>query len=206
MPKLDPHPVFPGIAGPVLTVVLDGVGFVDSAEGNAVRAAHTPVLDRLWTQHPHTLLRAHGTAVGMPSDGDMGNSEVGHNAMGAGQVFAQGAALVNDASASGRLFEGDAWQEIVGGARDRGGTLHLIGLVSDGNVHSHVDHLRALIERAREDGVSRVRVLAGSLHVGPSWTELLGSQRFEPGRFEGRPVAVAVYRLYDHVEVSAPLT
>jgi 2,3-bisphosphoglycerate-independent phosphoglycerate mutase len=155
---LKKHPSFPGIEGPILTVIMDGVGLNDSAVGNAVLHANTPTLDRLARDYPFTTLLAHGKAVGMPSDADMGNSEVGHNALGAGQVFNQGAALVSDAIASGSLFEGQAWQEIVGNVRERESTLHLIGLFSDGNVHSHIDHLKALIVRARDEGAKRARI------------------------------------------------
>ena len=155
---LKKHPSFPGIEGPILTVIMDGVGLNTSPIGNAVLHANTPTLDRLARDYPHTTLLAHGKAVGMPSDADMGNSEVGHNALGAGQVFSQGAALVSDAIASGALFKGQAWQEIVANARERGSTLHLIGLFSDGNVHSHIDHLKALILRARDEGTKRVRI------------------------------------------------
>jgi len=155
---LKRHPSFPGIDGPVVTIILDGVGMSPRHEGNAVFQARTPVLDRLLASYPHTTLKAHGTAVGMPSDDDMGNSEVGHNAIGAGQVYQQGAALVNQAIASGELFRGQAWREVVEGARRPGSTLHLIGLFSDGNVHSHLDHLRALVLRAKEEGLRRVRV------------------------------------------------
>ncbi len=151
---------FTGVAGPVVTVVMDGIGARAAGAGNAVADAHTPTLDRLFAGYPHTLLKAHGTAVGMPSDEDMGNSEVGHNALGSGQVYAQGAALVNDAIAGGSLFAGAAWREIVGNVVGTGGTLHLLGLFSDGNVHSHIDHLRALIVAARGAGVRRVRVHA----------------------------------------------
>jgi 2,3-bisphosphoglycerate-independent phosphoglycerate mutase len=94
----------------------------------------------------------------MPSDEDMGNSEVGHNAIGAGQVYSQGAALVADAIATGSLWQGTAWREIVAGAKAGRGALHFIGLFSDGNVHSHIEHLRAMILRAKEEGVKTVRV------------------------------------------------
>ena len=144
--------------GPVLTVVMDGFALSDSREGNAVRLARTPTLDRLMAERPWTALRAHGTAVGMPSDRDMGNSEVGHNAMGAGRVFAQGAALVDHAIADGSIWHGEGWSDIAATARD--GTLHLLGLFSDGNVHSHIDHLRVLVARARADGLPRVRIHA----------------------------------------------
>ncbi len=149
---------FAGVTGPVVTVVMDGVGAREARVGNAVSDAHTPTLDRLLADYPHIQLKAHGTAVGMPSDDDMGNSEVGHNALGSGQVYAQGAALVNDAIASKGLFAGVAWREIVGNATAAGATLHFIGLFSDGNVHAHIDHLRALIVAARAAGVHRVRV------------------------------------------------
>jgi len=141
-----------------VTIVLDGIGVNPRQEGNAVFHARTPVLDRLFSGHPHTILKAHGTAVGMPSDDDMGNSEVGHNAIGAGQIYEQGAVLVNQAIASEELFRGRAWREIVENAKAREATLHFIGLFSDGNVHSHLDHLRALLLRAKQDGQRRVRV------------------------------------------------
>jgi 2,3-bisphosphoglycerate-independent phosphoglycerate mutase len=155
---LEKHPTFPGVKGPVLVVVLDGVGLNPSPVGNAVANAHTPYLDRLFKRYPHTKLKAHGKAVGMPSDGDMGNSEVGHNAIGSGMVYNQGASLVNEAIASGRLYQAQAWREIAGNVRERASTLHFIGLFSDGNVHSHLDHLQALIRRAKEEKLERVRV------------------------------------------------
>jgi 2,3-bisphosphoglycerate-independent phosphoglycerate mutase len=155
---LKKHANFPGIKGPILTVVMDGVGVGANPLGDAVRDANTPTLDRLRERYPYTTLRAHGTAVGMPSDDDMGNSEVGHNALGAGQVFNQGAALVSDAIRSGALFADAAWKELLGNCKSRGSTLHFLGLFSDGNVHSHIDHLKALILRAREEGQQRVRI------------------------------------------------
>ncbi|MBI4817706.1 MAG: hypothetical protein HY791_15700 [Deltaproteobacteria bacterium] len=151
----------PGIVartGPLVIVVMDGVGLGAENEGNAVHLARTPVLDRLMTEHSHLSLRAHGTAVGLPSDDDMGNSEVGHNALGAGRVFAQGAKLVGEAIASGRLFEGPVWRGIVSAVREEQTTLHFLGLLSDGNVHSHIEHLEALITNAHKQGVERVRV------------------------------------------------
>ena len=139
--------------GPVVLCILDGVGWGRRDKGDAVFLADTPHLDQLGANHPWTLLAAHGTAVGMPSDGDMGNSEVGHNAMGAGRVFDQGAKLVANAIASGSIWDSPAWKQAV-----QGRTLHLIGLASDGNVHSHIDHLFAMIKQARKDGVERLRV------------------------------------------------
>jgi 2,3-bisphosphoglycerate-independent phosphoglycerate mutase len=155
---LKKHRRFPGIKGPVVTIVMDGIGVNENRVGNAVYHANTPTLDRLYQNYPHAVLCAHGTAVGMPSDDDMGNSEVGHNALGAGQVYNQGASLVNDAIASGALYQEPAWQEIIGNAKDHGSTLHFLGLFSDGNVHSHIDHLKALILRAKEEQQRRVRI------------------------------------------------
>jgi 2,3-bisphosphoglycerate-independent phosphoglycerate mutase len=149
---------FAGIPGPVVTIVMDGIGSAGARPGNAVADAATPTLDRLFRDYPHIELKAHGTAVGMPSDDDMGNSEVGHNALGSGQVYSQGAALVSEAITSGSLFEGEAWREVIANVAGGSGTLHLIGLFSDGNVHSHIDHLRALIIAARRAGVARVRI------------------------------------------------
>jgi 2,3-bisphosphoglycerate-independent phosphoglycerate mutase len=136
---------------------MDGVGLGARDESDGVYLANTPVLDRLLAEPLCTQLKAHGTAVGLPSDEDMGNSEVGHNALGAGRVFAQGARLVNDALATGALFQGASWRAIVDRGR-AGGTVHFIGLLSDGNVHSHIKQLFALLDRCAADGVRRVRV------------------------------------------------
>lgn len=146
------------VKGPVLTIVMDGVGIAPAGDGNAVQRAYTPTLDRIMKEYPMVQLKAHGTAVGLPSDEDMGNSEVGHNALGSGQVFAQGAKLVTASIESGKLFSSDAWNQEVNNVKESGGTLHFLGLFSDGNVHSHIDHLKALISHAKEDGVKRVRV------------------------------------------------
>jgi len=144
------------VTGPVLTIVMDGVGLAKDNEGNAVKRAFTPTLDMLMSRYPTLTLKAHGTAVGLPSDDDMGNSEVGHNALGSGQVFAQGAKLVSNSIESGKMFESDAWREVTEGAK--GHTLHFLGLFSDGNVHSHIDHLKAMIEGAKRSGVAKVRI------------------------------------------------
>jgi len=155
---------FAGIQGPIVIIVMDGYGIPKSDAGSAIAAARKPTLDRLFANYPNISLRAHGTAVGMPSDEDMGNSEVGHNAIGAGQVYSQGAALVSSAIATGAIWQGEAWQQIVAGvkagASGRAGVIHFIGLFSDGNVHSHIDHLKAMIMRAREEGVQTVRIHA----------------------------------------------
>jgi 2,3-bisphosphoglycerate-independent phosphoglycerate mutase len=151
---------FKAIQGPVVTVVLDGFGITEREVGNAIAAARTPTLDRLFQKYPNTLLKAHGTAVGMPSDADMGNSEVGHNAIGAGQIYTQGAALVSDAIKSGAMFERPAWREIVENVKKHSSTLHFLGLFSDGNVHSHIDHLKAMILQAKKEGIQVIRIHA----------------------------------------------
>jgi len=157
---LNKLPHFPGVAGPVVVIVMDGYGLPKTDVGSANAAAHKPTLDRLFAECPNIRLRAHGTAVGMPSDDDMGNSEVGHNAIGAGQVYAQGAALVANAIADGAIWQGEAWQQVVAGAKAGRGVIHFIGLFSDGNVHSHIDHLKAMVARAKEEGVAKVRIHA----------------------------------------------
>ena len=125
---------FPGITGPVVTIVLDGFGLGKSDVGNAIMSGRTPVLDRLFQNYSHVPLKAHGVAVGLPSDDDMGNSEVGHNAIGAGQVYNQGAALVNDAIKTGNMYEGQTWKDLSENCRTHSSTMHFIGLFSDGNV------------------------------------------------------------------------
>ncbi len=147
-----------GYKGPVLTIVMDGIGLSANPEGNAVLQSYTPTLDRLFKEYPNIQLTAHGTAVGLPSDDDMGNSEVGHNALGAGQVYSQGAKLVFESIATGQIFTSDTWKALTANCLTNHSALHLIGLFSDGNVHSHIDHLKALIRRAKQDGVGRVRL------------------------------------------------
>ncbi|WP_282809724.1 2,3-bisphosphoglycerate-independent phosphoglycerate mutase [Thauera humireducens] len=157
---LQKFPAFAGVPGPVVVIVMDGYGIPKHDVGSAIDAARKPTLDRLFAKYPNIRLRAHGTAVGMPSDDDMGNSEVGHNAIGAGQVYAQGAALVANAIAEGAIWQGEAWQQIVAGAKAGRGVLHFIGLFSDGNVHSHIDHLKAMVVQAKAEGVKTVRIHA----------------------------------------------
>ena len=146
-----------GECRPVLTVVMDGVGLAKESDANAVYLARTPNLDRIMRECPMVRLKAHGTAVGLPSDDDMGNSEVGHNALGSGQVFAQGAKLVTQSIESGKMFTSDTWKWLLDGVKPDG-TLHFIGLFSDGNVHSHIDHLKAMLIRAKADGARRIRI------------------------------------------------
>ncbi len=140
---------------PVVLVVMDGVGIGDRGPGDAVFKANTPNLCNLLNTCPNTRLKAHGTAVGLPSDEDMGNSEVGHNALGCGQIYAQGAKLVNVNLETGAIYSSAAWRELIAGCREHG-ALHFLGLLSDGNVHSHIDHLIAMLKKAKEEGVKQV--------------------------------------------------
>ncbi|MDR0656671.1 MAG: 2,3-bisphosphoglycerate-independent phosphoglycerate mutase [Treponema sp.] len=159
--SLKKDPQWKGRRGPVVLVIMDGVGYGKYKEGDAVADSKMYALESLKAKSPHTRLKAHGKAVGLPSDEDMGNSEVGHNAMGCGRVFDQGAALVSRSIETGAMFQGTAWKEIVSNLKNGGGknpTLHFIGLFSDGNVHSHLDHLKAMIGEAKKEGVQRVRV------------------------------------------------
>jgi len=153
---LSKHSSFSGRPGPVLVVIADGVGVAPPGESNAVTRAATPTLDRLTSTELYTELAAHGPAVGLPSDDDMGNSEVGHNALGAGRIFAQGAKLVNKALDEGSIFETDVWKQAV--EQGRSGTLHFIGLHSDGGVHSTNQHLYQLLREAADQGVTRCAV------------------------------------------------
>ena len=159
MSALAENPVFQRRRGPVVLVIMDGVGIGKYQEGDAVLDSNTPFLHKLMATMPMTTLKAHGTAVGLPSDADMGNSEVGHNAMGCGRVFSQGAMLVSEAIASGKMFAGQTWQDLIATAK-AGGTLHFIGLFSDGNVHSHIDHLKGMIEQAAKEGIGKIRIHA----------------------------------------------
>ncbi len=154
---LRAHPVIAAPAGPVVLLILDGVGEGRHDEWDAVAQARTPNLNWLRRHGLHRELKAHGTAVGLPSDADMGNSEVGHNTLGAGRVFDQGAKLVDLAIENGSIW-GATWQKLLSRVNANRSTLHLIGLLSDGNVHSHEQHVFALLRRADSEGVGRVRI------------------------------------------------
>ncbi|NQZ55905.1 MAG: 2,3-bisphosphoglycerate-independent phosphoglycerate mutase [Lentisphaeraceae bacterium] len=143
--------------GPLVLCIMDGIGYSPYEDGDAVKAAYTPNLDYLHQTCPSNPLNAHGLSVGLPTDDDMGNSEVGHNAIGGGRIVAQGAKLVNEAIATGSLFEGEIWKKLTNNVRNNTSTLHFIGLFSDGNVHSHINHLKAMIEHAKSEGIGRVR-------------------------------------------------
>ena len=141
---------------PIVLIIMDGVGRGDGGSGDAVKQAKTPTLDRLLATCPHNWLKAHGTAVGLPSDDDMGNSEVGHNALGCGQIYSQGAKLVNESIENGALFASDTWKELSANAKQDGRALHFLGLLSDGNVHSNISHLIAMLRHAHAESVRRV--------------------------------------------------
>jgi 2,3-bisphosphoglycerate-independent phosphoglycerate mutase len=144
---------------PITLAIMDGIGYREDTMGNAVASAHTPNLDWLLSNCHFRLLRAHGMAVGLPSDEDMGNSEVGHNALGSGRFYPQGARLVNQAIETGKVFEGRAWRRIVRYCFEHNGTMHFLGLLSDGDVHSHIKHLEAMLAHlAFNDKLPRVRV------------------------------------------------
>lgn len=142
----------------VLTVVMDGVGLSSNEFGNAVANAARPNLEWLRNFATWRTLAAHGKAVGLPSDSDIGNSEVGHNALGAGRIFDQGAKLVQEAIANGSIFTGETWRKIRQQVTANHSTLHFLGLLSDGNVHAHEDHLYAMLRQAKKDGLKRIRI------------------------------------------------
>lgn len=158
MLKLNKNEKFVGRKGPVVLIIMDGVGIGKDYDGNAFIKGRTPVIDKLMKEAPFTQLKAHGTAVGLPSDDDMGNSEVGHNALGAGRVFDQGAKRVEKALANGEMFTTEAWKEVVQKPITDGTALHFLGLFSDGNVHSNISHLFKMLERASSEGVKKARV------------------------------------------------
>ena len=139
---------------PIVLVIMDGVGKGDGGSGDAVAIAKTPTLDHLLATCPHTYLKAHGTAVGLPTDEDMGNSEVGHNALGCGQIYSQGAKLVGESIENGTLYASETWKDLVANAKD-GRAMHFLGLLSDGNVHSNIHHLIALLRQAHAEGVKK---------------------------------------------------
>ncbi|KAJ6765334.1 protein 23-BISPHOSPHOGLYCERATE-INDEPENDENT PHOSPHOGLYCERATE MUTASE [Salix purpurea] len=155
--KLADHPKLPK-GKTVAMVVLDGWGEAKPDQYNCIHVAHTPTMDSFKTTAPEKwrLIKAHGTAVGLPSEDDMGNSEVGHNALGAGRIFAQGAKLVDLALASGKIYDGEGFKYIKECFDN--GTLHLIGLLSDGGVHSRLDQLQLLLKGAVDNGAKRIRV------------------------------------------------
>ena len=143
--------------GPVVLVVMDGVGLSPRKAGNAVKSAYLETLSRLVRQYPTIKLGAHGDYVGIPSC-DMGNSEVGHNAMGTGEIIAQSTKAVDEAIIGGKAFVEPVWQNAIANVKDHHSTLHFIGIFSDGNVHSNIRHLEKMLSQAQKEGVQRVRI------------------------------------------------
>ncbi|HLP88884.1 MAG TPA: 2,3-bisphosphoglycerate-independent phosphoglycerate mutase [Nostocaceae cyanobacterium] len=144
---------------PVVLVILDGWGYCEDKRGNAISAAKTPIMDSLWAAYPHTLIRTSGKAVGLP-EGQMGNSEVGHLNIGAGRVVPQELVRISDAIEDGSLAANPALVKICQEVRSRNGKLHLVGLCSDGGVHSHLTHLFGLLDLAKEQQLSQVLIHA----------------------------------------------
>ena len=145
--------------GPVVLVVLDGVGIREDASFNAVKKAHLETYNRLLDEYPCAAINASGEWVGIPK-GDMGNSEVGHNAMGAGEIILQRSAAVEEAIMGGKAFAEPVWRDTVKRVVDNNSTLHFMGIFSDGNVHSNIKHLEKMLQQAQKDGVKRVRIHA----------------------------------------------
>jgi 2,3-bisphosphoglycerate-independent phosphoglycerate mutase len=144
--------------GPLVLIIMDGVGISNSKNGNAVDMAYKPTLDNLINNYKSIAIKAHGLAVGLPSDSDMGNSEVGHNAIGSGQIYNQGAKLVNESINSGAIFKSQTWMDIINQVNEKDSTLHFIGLLSDGNVHSNINHLISMLNQAKAQNVKKARV------------------------------------------------
>ena len=144
---------------PIALIILDGFGINDCVEGNAIKAAKTPNLDKYFANYPNTLLDASGMAVGLP-DGQMGNSEVGHTNIGAGRVVYQELTRITKSISDGDFFENSTLLGAVENCKKHNSALHFIGLLSDGGVHSHIEHLFGLIDMAKRNGLSRVYVHA----------------------------------------------
>lgn len=154
--QLNQHSKFNKPEGPVVLVIADGVGVAPSGPSNAVTEAKTPNLDILCSGGSYRTLLAHGTHVGLPTDDDIGNSEVGHNAMGAGKIYDQGAKLINNAIVDGTMFQTGLWGQVV--EQSKSATLHLLGLHSDGVVHSDIKHLHSILEGAAMSGITKIRI------------------------------------------------
>ena len=142
----------------IVLAIMDGVGYTEEKVGNALAAANTPNLDYLLSNYPNILIKAHGTAVGLPTDEDMGNSEVGHNALGCGQIYSQGAKRVDESIENKDIFESKTYNEMIDYCKSNNGTFHFLGLLSDGNVHSNIKHLFTLLEGVKSSGITKARV------------------------------------------------
>lgn len=160
--KLQPNSSFPAVKGPVVCIVLDGFGIGKEDDGDCVHLAATKNLSDVFKAAKsggrYCSLKAHGTAVGLPDDSSMGNSEVGHNAMGCGQVIAQGAKLVNECMEDGSMFKAPNWKNVVAKNLEQGQTIHLMGLLSDGGIHSNISQVEGMVLAFANDGVTKLRL------------------------------------------------
>jgi 2,3-bisphosphoglycerate-independent phosphoglycerate mutase len=178
----------------VALVILDGWGCAPAGPGNAVELAETPVFDGLWARYPHTTLEAAGESVGLPP-GQMGNSEVGHLTIGAGRVVHQDLVRINKSIEDGSFFENEALLGTFGRARQRGSNVHLLGLTSYGGVHSHIDHLRALLDLAQREGMGE-RTFVHAFTDGRDVSPLSAADDVAELVAEGAQVATVVGRYY----------
>ncbi len=144
---------------PIVLAILDGFGYREEIKGNAIKEAKTPNFDRLWREYPHCLLDASGNAVGLPI-GQMGNSEVGHLTIGAGRIIYQGLELINQSIKNQTFFENKEFLKVIHHVKKNNSKLHLFGLLSDGGIHSHINHLYALLDLAKKEGIKEVYVHA----------------------------------------------
>ncbi|ELP93163.1 2,3-bisphosphoglycerate-independent phosphoglycerate mutase, putative [Entamoeba invadens IP1] len=162
MAALKVNPKYKPREGPVVVVILDGFGIDKAGPGNCVTLANPPTYNRMLEEakkeNMHVIIKANGPYVGLPTDADMGNSEVGHNALGAGQIYSQGTKLVEESIESGRFFETENWKNVVGKATEEGKTVHFIGLLSDGNVHSNTTQLFQMMDGVVKSGGKKIRV------------------------------------------------
>jgi len=142
---------------PVMLMILDGFGLTENPLGNAVKAAKLPNYDHYWATYPHTTIEASGLEVGLP-EGQMGNSEVGHMNIGAGRVIFQELTKITHEIKTGNFFHNENLNLAVDNALKTGGDLHLLGLLSNGGVHSHIDHVKALVKLAKDKGLERIYV------------------------------------------------
>ncbi len=160
--KLKKLEKFNGRTGPLVLIIMDGIGLGRDDNSNAFFLAKTPFLKNIQSEWPkkklYAALKAHGTAVGLPSDEEMGNSEVGHNALGAGMIVKQRAMLAKEMLESKKIFETQKWKTFTKEIAKNDKALHLIGLLSDGYVHSHITHLFNLLHGAKDSGIKKVRV------------------------------------------------
>ncbi|SDH21403.1 phosphoglycerate mutase [Alteribacillus persepolensis] len=197
---------------PVALIILDGYALRDEEKGNAVAKADTPNFDRFWKNYPHTTLKASGEAVGLP-EGQMGNSEVGHLNIGAGRIVYQSLTRINKGIEDGHFRENKALSGACEHAKENGGSLHIYGLLSDGGVHSHIKHLFALIDLAKEKGLDRVYIhgFLDGRDVGPTtaktYVEELQQKMNETGvgrlaTLHGRYYAMDRDRRWERVEKS----